>query len=134
MTLGTISVKYRRYRKIIMSRVETNIQPDPKLLNAISCEVRRDIFTTILRADSGHLGGNSSSTELLVALYFGGFLRVDPKDPGNPNRDRVLIRGHEGPLRYYGNPQPSPDFMSGKVQRLGEYTLKPPITPVFHRG
>jgi len=83
-----------------MSRVETNIQPDPKLLNAISCEVRRDIFTTILRADSGHLGGNSSSTELLVALYFGGFLRIDPKDPGNPNRDRVLIRGHEGPLRY----------------------------------
>jgi transketolase len=100
LTLGIISVKYRRYRKIIMSRIETNIQPDSRLLNAISCEVRRDIFKTILEADSGHLGGNSSSVELLVGLYFGGFLKIDPNDPRNPNRDRVLIRGHEGPLRY----------------------------------
>ena len=29
-------------------------------------------------------------------------------------------------IEGYGNPQPSPDSMSGKVQRLGEYTFKHP--------
>lgn len=83
-----------------MTRTEFDHQDNPKLLKAITHEVRRDIFQTILNVDNGHLGGNSSSTELLVALYFGGFLRFDPSDTQNPNRDRVLIRGHEGPLRY----------------------------------
>jgi transketolase len=36
----------------------------------------------------------------MVALYFGGILRFDHKDPQHPNRDRVLVRGHLGPLRY----------------------------------
>lgn len=41
-----------------------------------------------------------SSVELLTALYFGGIFKFDPNDDKNENRDRVLIRGHEGPLRY----------------------------------
>ncbi|MCL4354699.1 hypothetical protein M1349_04520 [Patescibacteria group bacterium] len=70
------------------------------LLKAISCEVRKGVFETILNAESGHLGGSSSSVELLVCLYFGGYLKFDVNNPNNPDRDRVLIRGHEGPLRY----------------------------------
>lgn len=49
---------------------------------------------------SGHLGGPSSSAELLTALYFGGFLRLDMNGNQHVNHDRVMIRGHLGPLRY----------------------------------
>jgi transketolase len=71
-----------------------------KVLEAISAEVRRSVFETILHAQSGHLGASSSSVELMVSLYFGGILNYDQTNPKNPDRDRVLIRGHVGPLRY----------------------------------
>jgi transketolase len=69
-------------------------------LRDIAKFVRRDSFEMCETAKSGHIGGSSSSTELLVALYFGGKFNFDPDDPQHPNRDRVLIRGHEGPVRY----------------------------------
>jgi transketolase len=71
-----------------------------KELEIICSEVRYRILKTILNAGSGHLGGCLSSVELMVALYFGGILRFDPGNPRHPNRDRVLVRGHLGPLRY----------------------------------
>ncbi|MBI2464637.1 hypothetical protein HYV64_00700 [Candidatus Shapirobacteria bacterium] len=73
---------------------------DSDKLTALSLEIRRSVFQTIVDAKSGHLGGNSSSVELLTCLYFGGILRFDPANPKAENRDRVLIRGHEGPVRY----------------------------------
>jgi len=80
----------------------TSFEQNPlfKKLEAISCEVRKGAFEIILKAGSGHLGASSSSTELMVALYFGGILRYDKDNPRHPDRDRVLVRGHLGPLRY----------------------------------
>jgi len=69
-------------------------------LKLICNEVRRRMLSTVLNAGSGHLGGSSSSVELMVSLYFGGVLHYDPTNPRHPNRDRVLVRGHLGPLRY----------------------------------
>ena len=69
-------------------------------LKDISAYVRTSALGTILNAKNGHIGGNMSSVELLTALYFGGVFNFDPTDDKNENRDRVLIRGHEGPLRY----------------------------------
>jgi len=63
-------------------------------------EIRRDVFKIILNAKSGHLGACSSSVELIAALYFGGILRYNPSDPQWEDRDRVVLRGHLGPLRY----------------------------------
>ncbi len=40
--------------------------------------IRRRSFEVVLHAGKGHLGGSLSSTELLVALYYGGVLRFDP--------------------------------------------------------
>jgi len=71
-----------------------------RALELITHKVRSMLFRTILTAGSGHLGGSSSSTELMVTLYFGGILKYDPLDPRHPWRDRVLVRGHLGPLRY----------------------------------
>lgn len=62
--------------------------------------IRRDAFEVIKVAQNGHVGGSSSSVELLTALYFGGHFNFEPDNPQNANRDRVLIRGHEGPVRY----------------------------------
>lgn len=71
-----------------------------KDLLEISDYVRRDAFELIRHARTGHIGGSSSSVELLVALYFGGEFIFDNSDSKSEARDRVLIRGHEGPVRY----------------------------------
>jgi len=71
-----------------------------KQLSEIADYVRREGFAMVLNAESGHLGGSSSSVELLVGLYFGGYFNFNPDNDKDPNRDRVLIRGHEGPVRY----------------------------------
>ncbi len=71
-----------------------------KDLKVMSHEVRKDIFQITKTAKSGHIGGCSSSVELMMGLYFGGILKYNPRDPKEPNRDRVLVRGHLGPLRY----------------------------------
>ncbi len=69
-------------------------------LKEIADYVRTTALDTIMKAENGHIGGNMSSVELLTTLYFGGQFNFDPHNPKNENRDRVLIRGHEGPLRY----------------------------------
>lgn len=57
-------------------------------------------WKTVSVAQSGHLGGPSSSTELVTALYFGGHLKIDLDNNKSGYRDRVMIRGHLAPLRY----------------------------------
>jgi transketolase len=63
-------------------------------------EVRRRVLEACLAAGTGHVGGCSGAVELLTALYFAGVLRYDPRCSSSPGRDRVLVRGHLGPLRY----------------------------------
>lgn len=77
-----------------------NKQEKIKKLESIAKYVRTTTLDTIVKAENGHIGGNMSSVELLTALYFGGQFNFNPNNPKNENRDRVLIRGHEGPLRY----------------------------------
>lgn len=64
-------------------------------------EIRSDIVTMLSRAGSGHPGGSLSATELIAALYFGGVMKHDPKDPEWEGRDRfILSKGHAGPVVY----------------------------------
>lgn len=69
-------------------------------LEDIATFLRRDALETIVAANNGHIGGSLSSVELLTAMYFGGIFQFDTNDSKNPNRDKILIRGHEGPIRY----------------------------------
>ena len=63
--------------------------------------VRKDIITSTTTAASGHPTSSLSAVEIAVALYFGGFLRHDPKKPDWPQRDRfILSKGHAAPLLY----------------------------------
>lgn len=63
--------------------------------------VRSDIVTMVHKAGSGHPGGSLSATEIMVGLYFGGIIKVDPKDPKWEGRDRfILSKGHVAPVVY----------------------------------
>ena len=70
-------------------------------LTKICRQVRRDIIEMTANAGSGHPGGSLSAVELLTSVFFN-HMRVDPRNPDDPNRDRfVLSKGHAAPC-YYG--------------------------------
>jgi len=52
-------------------------------------------------AGSGHLTSSLSAADLMTVLFFGGFLRYDPRNPDYPQNDRVIFsKGHASPLLY----------------------------------
>jgi transketolase len=70
-------------------------------LTSLATQVRVDIIKMIARAGSGHPGGSLSCTDILCALYFGGVLHYDPKNPKLEGRDRfILAKGHAAPALY----------------------------------
>ena len=69
-------------------------------LKEISKKIRRNIVEMIYHAKSGHPGGSLSIADILAVLYFEE-LNVDPKNPRDPKRDRlVLSKGHAAPAVY----------------------------------
>ena len=76
-------------------------------LEAIARECRVQIIRMLTHAGSGHPGGSNSVIDTLVTLFFGERagggkrLRVDPKRPDWPDRDRVILsKGHAVPALY----------------------------------
>lgn len=64
-------------------------------------ELRKDILRMTTEAGSGHPSSSLSAVEVVTALYFGGFLRHDAKNPHWPDRDRfILSKGHAAPVLY----------------------------------
>ncbi|MDY6788891.1 MAG: hypothetical protein SVV03_02910 [Candidatus Nanohaloarchaea archaeon] len=74
-------------------------QQKEDMLKDISKELRIGALETIKSAGHGHVGSSMSSADLMTALYFNQ-LNYDIEDPNHKERDRVLVRGHVGPLRY----------------------------------
>lgn len=69
-------------------------------LKEIAKVIRKDIVSMLTESGSGHPGGSLSATDILTTLYFNE-MKIDPKDPQNPNRDRfVLSKGHAAPVLY----------------------------------
>ncbi len=69
-------------------------------LTAKAVEIRSSILTMVHRANSGHIGGSFSATELVVALYYQ-IMRHNPGNPAWPERDRfILSKGHCAPVIY----------------------------------
>lgn len=70
-------------------------------LQAKTKVIRRDIITSTTTAASGHPTSSLSGVEIAVALYFGGVLRYDPRNPHWPGRDKFFLsKGHAAPLLY----------------------------------
>ncbi|MEE8885387.1 MAG: transketolase [Eubacteriales bacterium] len=63
-------------------------------------ELRREILKMLFACQSGHPGGSLSCVEMLMALYYK-VMKIDPKNPKMPDRDRfVLSKGHACPTMY----------------------------------
>ncbi|MBP5313932.1 MAG: transketolase [Eggerthellaceae bacterium] len=70
-------------------------------LNELANQIRIDIIKSISEAKSGHPGGSLSSADIMTALYFGGVMEYDSKNPSLETRDRfVLAKGHAAPVLY----------------------------------
>jgi len=70
-------------------------------LQAKCKQIRREIITSTTTAGSGHPTSSLSGVEIAAALYFGGVMKHDPKNPTWPERDRfILSKGHAAPLLY----------------------------------
>lgn len=63
-------------------------------------EIRKSIVKMVNEANSGHPGGSLSIADILSVLYFHE-MKVDPKNPQDPKRDRfILSKGHASPAIY----------------------------------
>lgn len=69
-------------------------------LEAKACDIRKDIINLIHKAGCGHIGGDLSVTDMLVALYYK-HMNVGPEKVDDPDRDRfVLSKGHSTEALY----------------------------------
>lgn len=69
-------------------------------LKQAACKIRIGAIEGVYSAKSGHPGGSLSIADVLAYLYFEE-MKVDPKNPQWPERDRfVLSKGHCAPALY----------------------------------
>lgn len=70
-------------------------------LELLARTLRVRVVEMSYQARTPHLASALSCIDILVALYAGEFLRVDPQKPNQPDRDRVIFsKGHAAPALY----------------------------------
>lgn len=63
-------------------------------------QIRIGAVKAVYSASAGHPGGSLSIAEIMACLYFDE-MKIDPKNPKDPDRDRfVLSKGHASPALY----------------------------------
>ncbi|MDI9505636.1 MAG: transketolase [Clostridiales bacterium] len=73
---------------------------DVKKLKELALEVRIAAIEQFKARGFGHVGGSLSVCDLMAVLY-GEVMRYDPKNPGWPERDKLVCsKGHAGPAVY----------------------------------
>jgi transketolase len=78
------------------------VLPPPTLseLQTEAARIRLRSLEMVHKAGLGHPGGDLSSADILTTLYLR-ILRIDPKSPEAPNRDRFLMsKGHSSGALY----------------------------------
>lgn len=69
-------------------------------LQITAAKIRIGVLDGVFNAKSGHPGGSLSAADIMTYLYFSE-MRIDPKNPRWPDRDRfVLSKGHCAPVLY----------------------------------
>ncbi|NLX83908.1 MAG: transketolase [Clostridiales bacterium] len=69
-------------------------------LKKLATQIRLGAVEAIQARGFGHIGGSLSVADTLAVLY-GAILRVDPKNPAWPERDKMVCsKGHAGPAIY----------------------------------
>jgi transketolase len=92
-----------RAQEFVASRRQLADLGRPATLQAIedlARRVRLSDLEMIGRAGLGHIGGNFSVIDILATLY-GAVLNVDPAQPDDPERDRLILsKGHSAGALY----------------------------------
>lgn len=74
--------------------------PDFGKMRRLSADIRIETVKEIAVAGFGHIGGSASIADVLAVLY-GGVMKIDPQNPNWQERDwLVLSKGHCGPALY----------------------------------
>ncbi len=72
-----------------------------KSIKKTAYSLRKKIFQSIYDGQGGHVGGSFSIIDVLTYLY-SEFLHIDPKNPDDPNRDRLIFsKGHACQALYW---------------------------------
>jgi transketolase len=78
--------------------------PSEDLINFLgleATEIRKDIVKMLVAAGSGHSAGPLGMADVFAVLYLSGILNMNPDNPWDENRDRVLLsNGHICPVWY----------------------------------
>jgi len=70
-------------------------------LQTIARNIRISIIEMLAEAGSGHTAGALGMADIFTALYFGGLMKYDVKNPDWPDRDRLILsNGHICPVLY----------------------------------
>lgn len=96
-------------------------------------KIRCHIIQMIKDAGIGHIGGSLSVTDILTALYFH-ILKVDPANPGWPDRDRLILSKGHGATALYSTLAErgfiSPDILSSFAKLSSSLQVHPDRTKV----
>ena len=95
-------LKDKKFRRVYFQEIteETDFKKKVAKIQFFAQQCRLDVFEMIYKRGNGHWGGSSSSTELLATLYCH-ILNVDPENPRNVDRDRLILsKGHAAPILY----------------------------------
>lgn len=73
---------------------------DFSLMRNLAAEIRKETIQAMASIGFGHIGGSMSIADVLAVLY-GGVLRVDPQNPQWEERDMLILsKGHCGASLY----------------------------------
>jgi transketolase len=80
------------------NRLETVV--DYSLMRKLAAEIRKETIKAMASIGFGHIGGSMSIADVLAVLY-GGAMRVDPQNPQWEERDMLILsKGHCGVSLY----------------------------------
>ena len=97
--------------------MSANTRASDDELRALARRLRSHSLRMISRAKTSHIGSCLSVADILAVLY-GRILRVDPKRPALPSRDRLIVsKGHAAAIVYAAVAEAG--FMP--VERLDEF-------------
>lgn len=69
-------------------------------LKIFAAQIRKAALRAMRSVSAGHVGGSMSMADLMAVLY-GGMMRIDPKNPKWEERDWLVVsKGHCGPAVY----------------------------------
>jgi len=91
--------------------------------------LRQTVLDMSFKAKSGHVTTAFSQAEMLISLYYGSILRVDPQNPKRPERDRFILSKGQGGIGTYpvladlaGNFPQSAIGNREELKKLGNYS------------